>query len=228
MNRKYFALIGLLGCTTQAIAQESPPVLPVEQTPYHLPVFSNHLVTLLNVSIPSGATAGYHRHALDSVALVVAQAKTRSQVLGEVAKERENLIGTLSYSPYGQRSLVHNVTNIDAGPVRVILVELLEPEPSGTKAATRAAAYKVELDNERVRAWRLRLDPGQQAPVINQSAPGMRLVVESGQLIESQPGHPDRAMDLKTGDFFWQDAGFSRSLRNAGSTPIELIEFELK
>jgi hypothetical protein len=35
-------------------------------------------------------------------------------------------------------------------------------------------------------------------------------------------------MNLRLGDFFWQDAGATRAIRNAGETPIELVEFELK
>jgi len=39
---------------------------------------------------------------------------------------------------------------------------------------------------------------------------------------------PTQDMDLKTGDFVWQEAGAERSVRNTGATLVEFVEFELK
>jgi hypothetical protein len=84
------------------------------------------------------------------------------------------------------------------------------------------------LDNERVRIWRLVLEPGQTAPAITQSAPGVRVVIDGGELVESVPDKADRHKAPRKGEFFWQDAGQTRSVRNVGMTRIELIELELK
>ncbi len=92
----------------------------------------------------------------------------------------------------------------------------------------RGQGYTQELDNERVRAWRLVLEPGQAAPAITQGAPGVRVVVEGGELVESVPGAPDRAMAPRHGELYWQEAGTTRAVRNVGSTRIELVELELK
>jgi mannose-6-phosphate isomerase-like protein (cupin superfamily) len=35
-------------------------------------------------------------------------------------------------------------------------------------------------------------------------------------------------MALRSGEFFWQDAGVTRTVRNSGSTRLELVEVELK
>jgi hypothetical protein len=35
-------------------------------------------------------------------------------------------------------------------------------------------------------------------------------------------------MHVRLGDYFWQDAGTSRAVRNSGTTKLELVEFELK
>ena len=42
------------------------PSCPSRQTSYHVPVFSNELVTVLNVFIPPQRDSGYHRHSLDT------------------------------------------------------------------------------------------------------------------------------------------------------------------
>ena len=85
----------------------------------------------------------------------------------------------------------------------------------------------MEVDG-RVRGWRLVLDPGQSVPAITQQSPGARIVVDGGILVERMPDQPDRMMNLQRGDFFWQDAKATRSLCNAGSTRIELVELELR
>jgi hypothetical protein len=134
----------------------------------------------------------------------------------------------VSFSPYGRQENVHVVTVTGDTPFHNIVVELMSPSPGGFDVSTRAAPYEQVLDNERVRAWRLVLQPGQAAPAITQSAPGVRVVVAGGELVESIPGRPDRGMAPKIGQFFWQDGGVTRALRNAGTTRLEIVELEIK
>ena len=39
---------------------------------------------------------------------------------------------------------------------------------------------------------------------------------------------PDQDMNLKIGDFVWQEPGATRAVRNTSATRIEFVEFELK
>ena len=56
----------------------------------------------------------------------------------------------------------------------------------------------------------------------------MRLVVDGGEISESVPGAVDRGWGLRTGEFFWQDGGVTRAVKNIGTTPVNIVEFELK
>jgi hypothetical protein len=207
----------------------SPTVVPVEQAPYHVPVFRNELVTVLDVLIPPKRTSGYHRHSLDSVGVLIADTPRTGQVLGaEETVTAARPVGAVSFSPYGSQENVHVVNITGDTPFHNIVVELMTPRPRGSRASTRAAPYEQVLDNERVRAWRLVLPPGESAPAITQAAPGIRVVVAGGELVESVPGRPERGMAPKTGQFFWQDAGTTRSVRNIGTTRLELVELEIK
>ena len=47
-------------------------------------------------------------------------------------------------------------------------------------------------------------------------------------LLESVPGQPVRGMAPKVGEFYWQEAGATRAVRNNGMTRIEFVEFEFK
>jgi hypothetical protein len=59
-------------------------------------------------------------------------------------------------------------------------------------------------------------------------SPGLRVIIDGGEIAESVPGAPDRGMALRLGDFYWQEPGGTRTVRNIGTTRVELVEFELK
>jgi hypothetical protein len=211
----------------QAIAGSEPQIVPVEKTSFHIPVFSNDYATLLKVMIPPGHTSGYHTHSIDTASVVVAAANVTAQELGGVGVDRKAQVGRLNYSEYSQKPVTHVVTNIDTSPLQVVLFEITRSKEGLFSPSSRMGDYRMELD-ERVRGWRLVLDPGQCVPAITQQSPGARIVVDGGILAESTPNQPDRMMNLQRGDFFWQDANATRSLCNAGSSRIELVELELR
>jgi hypothetical protein len=222
------AAVAALAFVEQAAAQT---VVPVEQTPYHVPVFSNDLVTVLNVFIPPERTSGFHRHSLDTLGVLIADTERTTQPLGAaagVAPLRSR--GSVNFSFYSREANVHAVTVTGDRPFHNIVVELLQPAIGGFEPGSRdgVAGYMQVLDNERVRVWRLVLEPGEQAPAITQSAPGIRVVVDGGELVERVAGRPDRAMAPHSGELYWQDAGTTRAVQNVGATRIELVEVEIK
>jgi hypothetical protein len=206
-------------------------VVPVEQAPYHVPVFTNDYVTVLNVFIPPGRTSGFHRHSLDTLGVLIADtARTGQPLGGAVTATALRARGSVNFSFYSREENVHAVTVTGDGPFHNVVVELLQPAVAGFTPGARegSAGYEQVLDNERVRVWRLVLEPGEKVPAVTQSAPGIRVVVEGGEIVERVPGRPDRAMAPRSGEFFWQDAGVTRALQNAGTTRVELVEIELK
>jgi hypothetical protein len=220
--------LGFVLVQSAAAQDESPRVVPVEKAPFHVPTFHNEYVTMLRVNIPPGRTSGYHRHSLDMATVLVEGSTTRTQVLGQEPREGGGTAGRVNFNFHSRQPFVHQVANTGASPYHIVGFELMYAQPGRFSPSTRpqAPAYAQVLDNER--AWRIVLAPGQSAPAIAQTAPGIRVVVKGGELVESAPDEPDRGMNLRLGDFFWQDAGGTRAIRNAGETPIELVEFELK
>jgi len=227
-------VIAALAFPQAGSAQDAPPihVLPVDRTPFHVIAFANEYVRMLNAEIPAGRVASYHQHSTDSAFVIVESAKVRAQEMGGEAVERENPTpsGTISYLGYSKKPGIHQVTNVDSTPFHVVGFEIMYPEAGRFAQSSReeVSAYKLVLDNERVRAWRLVLDPGHSAPPITQKAPGVRIVVKGGTLVESEVGYPNHEMVLKSGDFIWQEQDVTRTLRNVGTAQIELVEFELR
>ena len=72
------------------------------------------------------------------------------------------------------------------------------------------------------------LEPGQSVAPITQTAPGLRIVLDGGELVETVAERADRGWFLSTGEFYWQEPAVTRGLRNIGTTRIEILEFEIK
>jgi hypothetical protein len=210
-----------------ALAQDEKPV-PVEKAAYHWPVFRNEHVMVLRVYFPPGRGSNYHIHSLDQISVLVEAAANEGQVLGQQpTPARPGRRGNVSFTAYSKKSFIHRSTNVAQTPFHNVVVALLRPLPDGLAPAAREG-YTQLFDNERARGWRLALDPGQSAAAITQKAPGLRVVLDGGEIAEIVSGEPDRGLALRPGDFYWQDAGATRAIRNIGTSRIELVEFELK
>ena len=217
--------------TIPALAQSEMPV-PILKAPYHLPVFKNEYVTLLNIYVPPGRNTGYHTHTGDSVSVNIEEADMTNQDFGapQPGPARRSERGRPNYADYRKQARSHKASNVGSTSFHNISFIFNSPDARGFSPSTRAGAagYTQVMDNDRVRGWRLVLDPGHAAGSITQQAPGIRIVLDGGEIVESVPGQPDRSMNPKLGEFYWQDPGVTRTVRNIGSTRVELLEFELK
>lgn len=215
------------------MAQGDEVAVPIRKAPYHLPVFENEYVTLLNIYVPPQRNTGFHTHAEDSVSVNVEDADMTNQDWGQPqpAAAQRGERGRATFTAYSkQPPRTHKASNVGPTPFHNVSF-IFKGAPHGRfRPSSRAEAppYLQVMDNERVRGWRLVLEPGQSAAAIAQDAPGIRIVVSGGELVESVPGQADRGMSLKLGEFYWQDPGARRAVRNIGTTRIELVEFELK
>jgi len=215
-----------------AIAQEEVSAVPIEKAPFHLPVFKNEYVTVLKIDVPPHRNTGFHTHTTDSVSVNIEAADMANQLPGEKqTPPQRSKRGQANFATYSKESpRTHKASNMGETPFHNVSFLFNYAKPGRFTPSSRAgvSGYSQVLDNERVRGWRLVLDPGQTAATFTQSAPGMRIVLDGGEIAELVPGQPDRGMNLRLGEFYWQDPGVTRAVRNNGTTRIELVEFELK
>lgn len=214
-------------------AQNKEVGVPIIKAPYHLPVFANEYVSVLKIFIPPGRNTGYHIHTEDSVSVNIVPADMTNQNLGssEVTRGERAARGRAAYTAYSKEApRTHKAGNIGQTPFHNVSFIFRNRAPGQFTPSSRAAVpgYAQIIDNERVRGWRLVLEPGQSAAAITQTAPGIRIVLDGGELVETVPGQADRGWMLGTGEFYWQEPGVTRGLRNIGTTRIEIEEFEIK
>ena len=214
-----------------AAAATDPIVVPVESAPFHFEVFENEYVRFLNVLIPPGKVGAYHRHSIDFAYLIL-ESTDRLEIT--VLDKPMSLVtlksGQVVFGGYSKAPLIHQLVNAGQGSLHINGIEIFDAQPGRFSPSTRAdvPAYTSVLDNERVRGWRLVLQPGESAAAITQTAPGIRMVVQGGDTVESARDEPDHELNLVRGDFVWQAAGTTRAVRNVGTSPVEWVEFELK
>ncbi len=206
-------------------------VPPVEQASFHQLVFANEDIAVLNNLYPPGGDSGFHAHYRDLFYVVIQAQPSSSQRPGQPLTAAPMVpAGAAGYSPIGAEPRVHRVVNGDKGTSQFIVVELRRPSASGNAVSSREAApqYVQIVDNPRMRAWRLILEPGQSVPAFSQGGNGVRVVVRGGLLTTTTPGAPDQTLALRAGEFAVQKSGSTRALRNDGAETIELVEVELK
>jgi hypothetical protein len=218
------ALVGVFA--TYCWAQET--VVPVTNAGFHQFTFQDENMSLENVTLPAGYSTGYHSHEQDLVFVITGGAKIKNQVLGKDPVELEFKLGEVRFAPYTKTPGTHQITNIEPqNPMRLLAVGIVYPTPGRYTVSTRPAKYEVALDNDRVRAWRLKLNPGESAPAMRQTAPGARIVVTGGMIAEKRMGKPDQPILLQNHDFMSVVAE-ERGIENIGNSPVELVEIELK
>jgi hypothetical protein len=205
-----------------------PIVVPVTNAAFHQFTFQDENMSLENVTLPPGFSTGYHSHDQDLIFVITAGAKIKNQVLGKEPVELEFKLGEVRFAPYTKTPGTHQIINIEKeNTMRLLALGVVYPTPGRYTVSTRPEKYEVALDNDRVRAWRLKLNPGESAPSIRQTAPGARFVVAGGMVAEKRTGRPDQPMVLQNHDFMTV-AAEERGIENIGNSPVELVEVELK
>ena len=102
------------------------------------------------------------------------------------------------------------VTNPGAIEQRFIEVEIVPFGRPAARAVTGEPDHVLEIENDRVRIYRVRLDPGDSIPVHTHSAAWL------GVTIAGAPG---------PGTYRWYDAGDANPL-TAGQYRLETVEVE--
>ena len=131
-------------------------------------------------------------------------------------------VGEVLFTNYAKQPVVHQVVNVGSSDFRIMGFEMFDFSPGRFSPLARPEPYVSVMDNHRVQAWRLILRPGEAAPPMLQAAPGVRIVVQGGELVEGMQGKPDHKLNLKYGDFAWQDAGPTRTMRTRGNRSSSL------
>ena len=215
-----------------ARSQEDERVVAAHEEPRHVPKLENAWVRIIDVEIPEGGRTLYHAHSLDYPYVMISSVTLDNQVYGQEPKEVKVERGTVGYYRAStQGTYTHRFINRGPGTFRAIGIELLKPLQPGAAVSdplAESAGLTTVLDTERVRGYRLRLEPGQSIGPIAVAGPGIRIAMTTGRVSEKAAGQHETLLELAPAQFVFRERPTTTTLSNVGDRPVEFVEFELK
>jgi quercetin dioxygenase-like cupin family protein len=201
--------------------------VPVGQEPRHHVKFHNQYVRVIDAVVPTGDATLFHTHSVDNVPVVISGGKLRTEPMGGEPQESSVVAGGISFA---KATYTHRITNIGDTTLRFIDAEVLVSPGSTANAPSleQVPGHTQALENQRVRIYRIILDPGQTTGKHTHQLSGLSVAVSGGKLSIEPVGQKTEIIDFKPGDFRWHSGPLSHSLRNIGTTRFEAFDIEWK
>jgi quercetin dioxygenase-like cupin family protein len=205
----------------------TPSAVPIEQEPAHRLVLQNEYVRVFEVRLPPGETTLWHVHRHDGVSVRLTDASIEDQSEnGKVEKSRLRR-GDVAYGATPEPR-THRVRNVGETIFHIVYIELLRPTDVKTdRTDTSATEPRVVLENDRVRALRRILAPGESTAMHTHAARAVAVPVTAGRLEISNPEGTPRTVEMKVGAVQWIEPGTTHRLKNVGDAPIEIVDVEI-
>lgn len=92
----------------------------------------------------------------------------------------------------------------------------------------RLPGHRLLVDNERVKVYRVSIDPKQSTKSRSRTLPWLRISVSETTISVQERGKPAETLETRSGDFRWHEGATNDSIRNVGSTTYDAIEIEWK
>jgi len=220
------ALARSLLCLIALLPQQAVRSVPVGDEPRHHVVYSNDYVRVIDAVVPPGDVTLYHTHSKDNVPVAISGGKMRTQVLGGEPTESDVPTGGIWFA---RETYTHQITNVGEGALRFIDAEILATPP-GSKpgpALEGVPGLKLEIDNPRVRVYRVRLESGQSTGEHTHSAATLCVAITAASM-EVASGGASRKVDVKAGGYDWHAESLTHSLSNTSDETYEGVEIEWK
>jgi quercetin dioxygenase-like cupin family protein len=211
-----------------AISQSNSAQNPVEikGEPRHHPKFENEFVKIWDVTVPGGDATLWHAHRNDNVVVTLAPAKLHIETLGRDPVDAEWKYGEVRFSP---ATYIHRAANIGPTAFHNLTIELLKPANANPPVLAKEGDREPVVENDRVRVFRVTLEPGESTPVHTHPLPGLSIAITAGELEATTAGSamPVRMM-LPATDVRWRPGRVTHSIKNVGTNRFVAVDIELK
>lgn len=213
-----------LSCLIVAPAQSPVPVL---NEPRHHLKFENKYVRVFDVVVPPGDATLFHTHSDDYVFVSIGDANLKAEVMGSQPVDLILKDGEVRFT---KATITHRVANLSKSVFRNITIEVLASPTSaaGSESPGNISGHTLLFENERVRVWRLALEPGQSIEMHEHARAGLGVAVSGGTITIKAPGKKAQKVMFKPGDFQWHDSGVKHSLKNEGKQRFDAVDIEWK
>jgi quercetin dioxygenase-like cupin family protein len=206
------------------------PQSPVEISgePRHHPKFENEFVRVWDVTVPAGDVTLWHIHRNDNVVVTFGDASLRIETVGAAPVESQLKLGDVGFR---KATYVHRAMNIGTTPFHNFTIEILKSS-MGSQSLSKLngqTGRQPIIENERVRIYRVSLEPGQSTTMHTHLLPGLGVAMTAGEIELTTEGKdkPDR-FTLPLGDVRWRAGAVTHAIKNVGKTVFEAVDIELK
>jgi len=205
-------------------------IVPTRQEVHHVGKLENGTVRIVDVEIVPGDQTLFHEHAIDYAFVMINDASLSNEVWGKPPKDLAIRGGDVGYYRSAQGVYVHRFSNVGQTKFRAIGIELLAPlvPKAPIEPLSPASGYVSVMDNERVRGYRLALEPGGEVQAATLNGPSVRVVVNGGKVEQRLASGAWEAIELPPGAFEFREQTAVVALKNVGATRVEIVEFEIK
>lgn len=192
----------------------------VRDEPRHRRRFENGLVRVYDVAVPPGDTTLYHRHTEDTFYVAVNEATVCDRTFG-VHGERTGtaLAGSLLCRAHRNKPLIHQVTNVGQGEMRLIGAEIKDRAPVLADEALVAPGVSLSVERDRLRAYHVDLGPGESTGEVDYRFFGLTVFLSVASLLVRPDVGPERSVLHNPGDVVWQPGPVTLSITNIGEHP---------
>lgn len=219
----------------QPAHDESP--VPVHEEPRHHLVFDSASIRILDIQIPPGDTTKFHTHDTAILYVPIARSQTRSQASGAEwsgggaaaapatpAPDRPQRVN--SVTTYVEKPYTHRVNNVGSSLFRLVgIANRTAGAPQGADDDVSGMSAAPELVNAWYRAHRVVLQPGQATPSHRHATAVVVVMQTAGTVVvEGAPWSPLNG----PGDIARYSSRVPHVVRNHGSSPVELVEVEVR
>ena len=216
--------------TTGTLSQSNSPQSPIEikGEAHHHPKFENKFVRVWDVTVPAGEATLWHVHRNDNVVVTLGEARLRIETAGAAPGESLWKFGEVKF---GKATYVHRAMNVGVTPFHNFTIELLKPNAGGPAPSIpkEPIVRTPVLENERVRAFEVTLEPGQSTSMHTHVLPGLAIALTPGDIEVTTEGKnkPDR-LNLPLGDLRWRAGAVTHTIKNVGKSRFSAVDIELK
>ena len=172
----------------------------------------------------------FHTHVVDSVPVAVSGGKGTNEFLGKAPAQIAPVKGNVSFAKATNAPYTHRVGNVGDTPLRFIGAEVKTASefPGVPAVLDSVVGHKLMLENDRVKVYRVSIDPKQITGLRARTLPWLRITVSPSTISVNALRKNPEIVETKSGDFRWHEGATNQSIENIGSTPYEAIEIEWK
>lgn len=189
----------------------------------------NSVVRVYDAVIPPGTQTLFHTHRHSGVGIGMTATRLQVEKAGAGPSVETTTAGEVfpvdAATPY-----VHRVATVGDAAYRAIVVELIQPPGHVAAVSTVAGTprYKLELENQRVRVFRLVLQPGESVPLHTLAPSSLTVTVSGGQISVASPAAAARFASLAPGALEWNAEAAVVGYKNIGVSTYDSVYFEWK